>query len=402
MEGALRVRKADTVLREREADFRTLADNLPILCWIAEADGSVYWFNRRWYEYTGATSEQSLGWAWRSAHDPAILPEVLERWRGSLAGEVPFEMVFPLRGGDDIYRPFLTRAVPVRKGSGSAVRWFGTNTDISGQRAAEERLGELNETLEHRVATELAQRLEAERSVRQLQKTDAFSRLPDGIAHDFNNTMAVVISSLNLLERRLAKGDTDVAKYIRGAIDGATRASAFTRQLLAFSRQQALAPEPIDLNRAVKSMTEALTRTLGEKIRLETDLASEELQINADVGEFENSLLSLSANARDAMASGGKLTIKTAPASIDQAAAKRWGIAVGDYVTLTVSGAGSGMAPEVFERALGPTTKGFRKGTALGLSQMFGFVGQSDGHVEVHSEEGGGTSVKIYLPRIGD
>src|ERR1700722_13495640 len=124
MEAALRVRKADTVLREREADFRTLADNLPVLCWIADAEGSVYWFNRRWYEYTGATSEQSLGWAWRSGHDPAILPEVLELWRGSLAGEVPFEMVFPLRGGDDIYRPFRTRAVPVRKGAGGAGRGF--------------------------------------------------------------------------------------------------------------------------------------------------------------------------------------------------------------------------------------------------------------------------------------
>jgi hypothetical protein len=397
----LRIRKAEAALRESEGNFRTLADNMPMLCWMADEAGSIYWFNRRWYEYTGMTPEQTFGWGWQAAHDPAALPDVLERWKNSIANVIPFEAVFPLRGSDSVFRPFLTRAAPVRNETGRILRWFGTNTDISGQSAAEESLRELNETLEQRVAAELAQRLEAENAVRQMQKMDAIGQLAGGIAHDFNNMMAVVISSLNLLERRLAKGERDVSRYIDAAVDGATRASSLTRRLLAFSRQQSLAPEFIEVNPMVVGMMDLLARTLGEQIHLETDLSSETLQTKADVSELENALLNLSVNARDAMPGGGRLTIKTAANAVDEISAKKFEIAAGEYVLITVADTGSGMAPEIVERVFDPffTTKGVGRGTGLGLSQVFGFVRQSDGHVDNRSQQSWGTSVSIYLPR---
>ena len=129
-------------------DFRLLADNLPTLAWMANADGYIFWYNRRWHEYCGTTPAQVQGWGWQSVHDPAVLPDVLARWRASIAAGSSFEMTFPLRGGDGVFRPFLTRIVPIRDAAGQVTRWFGTNTDVSAQVAAEQRLRELVGTLD--------------------------------------------------------------------------------------------------------------------------------------------------------------------------------------------------------------------------------------------------------------
>ena len=141
-------RTAEEALRESERQFRMLVNSIPTLAWMAQPDGWIVWYNRRWYEYTGTTPEQMEGWGWQSVHDPETLPSVLERWRHSIATGEPFEMVFPLRGADGVFRPFLTRVVPVRDQQGQVVRWFGTNTDITEQRAAEDTLRRLNELLE--------------------------------------------------------------------------------------------------------------------------------------------------------------------------------------------------------------------------------------------------------------
>lgn len=194
----------------------------------------------------------------------------------------------------------------------------------------------------------------------------------------------------------------DVEKYVEAAMDGANRAASLTKRLLAFSRQQSLAPEAIDTNRLVAAMTELLARTLGEQIKIETVLASDLGLIHADPTQLESSLLNLSVNARDAMAEGGKLTIETSNVVFGAAAASKEEIDPGDYVRIGVKDTGAGMSADTLARAFEPffTTKAVGQGTGLGLSQVFGFVRQSGGHVKIASELGAGTTVSIYLPRV--
>jgi CheY-like chemotaxis protein len=211
----------------------------------------------------------------------------------------------------------------------------------------------------------------------------------------------VVIGGLNILQRRLENGDTDVQRFVDGAIDGARRAAGLTQRLLAFSRQQPLAPEPINPNKMVSGMTELLTRTLGENIAVETVLGAGVWQVKADPGQLENAILNLCVNARDAMPNGGCLTIETSNAYVDDVFAKEYAIPPGQYALVAVADSGVGMSAEVMARAFDPfyTTKEVGKGTGLGLSQVYGFVRQSGGHVKIYSEVGIGTTVKVYLPR---
>jgi PAS domain S-box-containing protein len=263
-------------------------------------------------------------------------------------------------------------------------------------------LRQLNETLEARVAEAVQERLTAEDALRQAQKMEAVGQLTGGIAHDFNNMLAVVLSGLSLLQRRLEKGDTDVDKYITAAREAAHRAAGLTQRLLAFSRQQSLSPQALNANKMVSEMSELLRRTLGETIHLETVLAGGLWQVHADANQLENAVVNLAVNARDAMPEGGRLTIETANCHLDDAYAAEHAIPAGQYVMVAVTDTGCGMAPDVVAKAFDPffTTKGVGKGTGLGLSQVFGFVKQTGGHVKIYSELGQGTSVKIYLPRF--
>jgi len=240
----------------------------------------------------------------------------------------------------------------------------------------------------------------AEEQLRQAQKMEAVGQLTGGIAHDFNNMLAVVIGALDLLERRLAKGQTDVERYVTAARDGATRAAALTQRLLAFSRQQPLAPAPIDANEMVGGMLDLLVRTLGEGVSVETRLSPALWRAMADRNQLENVILNLAVNGRDAMPDGGRLTIETGNVAIGADEAQRYEIAPGDYIEIAVADTGSGMPPEVAARAFDPffTTKGVGKGTGLGLSQVFGFVRQSGGNVRIDTMPGQGTRVLIWLP----
>jgi signal transduction histidine kinase/CheY-like chemotaxis protein len=273
--------------------------------------------------------------------------------------------------------------------------------EVVERRRAEAALQTLNATLEQRVAEEVRERTRAEEQLRQVQKMEAIGQLTGGIAHDFNNMLAVVIGGLNILQRRLEKGDTDVQRFVDAAIDGAQRAAGLTQRLLAFSRQQPLAPEPINPNRMVSGMTELLTRTLGEHIAVETVLGAGVWQVKADPGQLENAVLNLCVNARDAMPDGGRLTVETSNTYVDDIVAKDFAISPGQYALIAVADSGVGMSTEVITRAFDPfyTTKEVGKGTGLGLSQVYGFVRQSGGHVKICSEIGIGTTVKIYLPR---
>jgi PAS domain S-box-containing protein len=287
--------------------------------------------------------------------------------------------------------------------------------DQTEQFEAEQALHDLNITLERRVAertrdleltnsrlqSEIEERAQAEEQLRQSQKMDALGKMTGGIAHDFNNMLAVVISGIGLIERQLARGNTDVTRYTQGVMESAKRAADLTQQLLAFSRQQPLAPETMDANKLVTKLTALLGRTFGELIKIETVLGAGLWKIKADPGQLENALLNLSVNGRDAMNGEGRLTIETTNAHIDDDYAAQHQISPGQYVLIAVTDTGSGMTSEVIAKAFDPffTTKAAGKGTGLGLSQVFGFVRQSGGHVKIYSEVGVGTSVKIYLPR---
>lgn len=254
-----------------------------------------------------------------------------------------------------------------------------------------------------KLVQEALRRERVEDQMRQAQKMDAIGQLTGGLAHDFNNMLAVIISALNLLRRRMERGETNLKELIDAAVDGANRAATLTHRLLAFSRRQPLSPEPIDPNKFVANISDLLRRTLGETVRLETVLAGGLWRIHADASQLETAILNLAVNGRDAMPDGGRLTIETANAHLDDAyAAENIGVPPGQYVLIAVTDTGSGMAPGVASKAFDPffTTKPAGKGTGLGLSQVHGFVRQSLGHVKIYSEVGSGTTVKLYLPRF--
>jgi signal transduction histidine kinase len=259
------------------------------------------------------------------------------------------------------------------------------------------------EDANRKVIDEMRQKERVEHQLRQSQKLEAVGQLTGGIAHDFNNMLAVVIGSLNLLKHRAERGEKDFLRFADSALDGAERAALLTHRLLAFSRQQPLAPQPVDCNKCVASMSDLLRRTLGENIRVETVLSGGLWRTFVDPSQLENSILNLAVNGRDALPDGGRLTIETANASLDDAyAAVNTGAQAGQYALVTVTDTGAGMSAEVAAKAFDPffTTKGVGKGTGLGLSQVFGFVKQSGGHIKIYTELGQGTAIKLYLPRF--
>jgi PAS domain S-box-containing protein len=248
-----------------------------------------------------------------------------------------------------------------------------------------------------------AERLRAtEEALLQSQKMEAVGQLTGGIAHDFNNLLTGIVGSLDLLQTRLNQGRTDnVARYINAAMTSANRAAALTHRLLAFARRQPLVPKNTDVNQLVVSLEDLLRRTIGETIDLEI-AASDDLWCTlCDPNQLESALLNLAINARDAMPDGGKLTISTANARLGSVTAETPALSPGDYVCIAVTDTGVGMSAEVAARAFDPffTTKPIGQGTGLGLSMIYGFARQSNGHVTIESKLGQGTSIRLYLPR---
>lgn len=392
---------AVTALRESEAKFRAIANSIDPMVWSTQPDGFHDYYNDRWYEFTGVPYGSTDGAGWNDMFHPDDQARAWQTWQACLETGEPYHIEYRLRHHSGVYRWVLGRAQPVRDDAGATTRWFGTCTDIQDIVDAREVLARSRVELEQAVAERTSQLMAAEARLRQAQKMEAVGQLTGGIAHDFNNMLAVVIGALDLMERRLAHGNTDVDRYIVAAKDGAGRAAALTQRLLGFARQQPLAPVPLDLNRQVLDMVELLMRTLGEDITIETRLANTIDAAMADPNQLENVILNLCVNARDAMPHGGLLTIATANRSLNAAAAATLGIDPGAYVELTVGDSGAGMSAETIARAFDPffTTKGVGKGTGLGLSQVFGFARQSGGHVAIQSEVGKGTRVQLLLPR---
>jgi len=281
---------------------------------------------------------------------------------------------------------------------------FGTLNAVEGSRRRKEiEAGHaaLHESHE-RLKAEVAEREGVEMQLRQALKMEAVGQLTGGVAHDFNNMLAVVIGALDIAKRRIGAGDHNIGGLIESAIDGAKRGATLTQRLLAFSRQQALEPAVLHCNRMVSGLSDLLRRTLGENIQIEIVQGAGLWRIHADGNQLENALVNLAVNARDAMPNGGRLTIETENTALDARYAVEHALKPGEYVMISVSDTGTGMPPDVIARAFDPffTTKDVGQGTGLGLSQVFGFVKQSGGHIKIYSELGRGTAVKIYLPRF--
>ncbi len=238
--------------------------------------------------------------------------------------------------------------------------------------------------------------------LRQSQKMEAVGQLTGGIAHDFNNLLTGITGALDLMQRRIAQGRTsDVDRYVGLATSSANRAAALTHRLLAFSRRQTLDPRPVDGNALVTSMEDLLRRTLGERVALDFALSPDLWLTRCDPHQLENAVLNLCINARDAMPDGGRLTVETVNAALDERAARERDMRPGDYVAFCVSDTGTGMPPDVVAKVFEPffTTKPIGQGTGLGLSMIHGFARQSGGQVRIYSEVGQGTTMRVYLPR---
>jgi PAS domain S-box-containing protein len=251
------------------------------------------------------------------------------------------------------------------------------------------------------IGRDMTERIVLESQLRQALKMEAIGRLTGGIAHDFNNILAVIIGMSEVLAAAVS-GDAKLAAMVKTIDEAADRGAHLVQRLLAFARKQPLQRRVFDVNEIVMRMTAILRRTLGEDITVKTALAQGLWPVSTDPSQVEDALLNLAVNARDAMPKGGQLVIETANVHLDEGyAAHNVEVASGNYVAVIVSDTGTGMAPEVIERAFEPffTTKGVGHGTGLGLSMVYGFIKQSGGHVKIYSEGGHGTSIKLYLPR---
>jgi PAS domain S-box-containing protein len=394
---------ADLALRQSEEQFRKLADQLAELnatlaqrveektrerdrIWnvsqdllvVADRDGVWRTVNPAWTKTLGWSEAELLNRTseWLEHPDDGGLTrtEVNRLIQGNLT--VKFEGRF--RHKDGSYRWLSWTGVPDRD------HIYAVARDVTAEKAAADRLKATEEAL------------------LQAQKMEAVGQLTGGIAHDFNNLLTGIVGSLDLLQTRLNQGRTEnVARYINAAMTSANRAAALTHRLLAFARRQPLIPKSVDANQLVVSLEDLLRRTIGEAIDLEI-AASDDLWCTlCDPNQLESALLNLAINARDAMPDGGELTIATANARIGGLTAETPALLPGDYICIEVTDTGVGMSAEVAARAFDPffTTKPIGQGTGLGLSMIYGFARQSNGHVTIDSRLGQGTSIKLYLPR---
>jgi len=307
------------------------------------------------------------------------------RWSRALAGE-EFTLIEPAAASEaDPDRHYEITYTSLRDASGRVIGAFQYAQDVTERLRDQQRLSE------------------AEESLRQSQKMEAVGQLTGGIAHDFNNLLTGIIGSLDMMQRKLARGQQiDVNAYVSVAMTAANRAAALTHRLLAFSRRQALDPRPVHANRLILGMEELLRRTLGEAIALEFIEHPDLWLTRCDQNQLESALLNLTINARDAMPDGGRLIIQTANEHLEDAhEAKLRDVMPGDYIAISVRDTGAGMSPEVMSRAFDPffTTKPIGQGTGLGLSMIYGFTRQSGGYAKIQSEVAKGTTVKLYLPR---
>ncbi len=360
------IQERDTALQESESQFRTLADSVPQLAWMAGADGRLLWYNQRWYDYTGTTAEEMLGWGWESVQDPKVLPDVLTKWASAITSRKRFEIVFPIRGKDGSYRDFLTIAVPVLDASGSVARWFGTNTDITGQRRAEEAL-------------------------RESEKLAATGRLAASIAHEINNPLEALANLVFLAKKQPSKS----MNFLVTAEQELDRIAEITRHTLGFYRDTST-PVKINVSEIANGVLALYDRKLRFKKISVKKRFSKDTAICAFPGEIRQILANLVANAIEAMPVEGRLRIKISP-SREFTDSGRSG------VRFTILDNGPGIVSEQMQKIFEPfyTTKK-DIGTGLGLWLTQNLVRKHQGSIRLRSSVAHGrcgTAFSIFFPR---
>ena len=394
-------KRAEATLRESEARFRSLAQTMPNQIWTADRYGQPDWFNDRVYTYFGLAEGSLDGERWATTVHPDDLESVQREWARAVADGTPYETELRVRRHDGVYRWFSARAEAIRDKGGTIQRWVGNNADIEDQKATEVAMTSLAVTLERRVESRTKELLQAQDALRQSQKMEAIGNLTGGVAHDFNNLLQVISGNLQLLAGEV-RTLPNAQRRLDNAMAGVSRGAKLASQLLSFGRRQPLSPRVVNPARLIRDMDELLRRTLGEEVQLETVIAGGLWNILIDPANLENALLNLAINARDAMSGRGHLTIEAGNAWLDdQYVATLPDVKAGQYVMVAITDTGSGMGPEVIEKVFEPffTTKAEGRGTGLGLSMVYGFIKQSEGHIKIYSEPGDGTTVKLYLPR---
>jgi PAS domain S-box-containing protein len=408
--------RRERYLRDRQnARYDAVVANAPDLIITVDRDGLIQFANPAALSRLGYASGELIGVAAKE------LFQTRDQWQSVLqsafnnspAGR-PIDLIAQRRDGTPSHLEasaslwasgtahFVTvilRDVNERRAISEALR-----KSESDARDAAAALSELNQTLEQRVGERTAQLMQMEEELRQSQKMEAIGQLTGGIAHDFNNLLQGITGGLDLVKKRVMQGRfNEIDRFISGAMTSASRASALTHRLLAFSRRQPLAPKPLEVNPLLASMEELLRRTLGERVVFELVTAGGLWLTKCDPNQLENAVLNLVINARDAMPDGGKLTVETGNSHLDSTyATVHPEIEAGQYVCISVTDTGSGMSAATIEKAFEPffTTKPLGRGTGLGLSMIYGFAKQSGGHAKIYSELGQGTTVKLYLPRF--
>ena len=355
---------AEEALRASEERFRTLADHIPNLAWMADETGYIFWYNKRWYDYTGKTPAEMEGWGWQTVHDPAVLPSVLELWTGSIAQGKPFEMVFPLRGADAQFQPFLTRVVPVRDTQQRVVRWFGTNTDITEQRKTEEELRRMNRELEE------------------------FAYVA---SHDLQEPLRMVNLYTQKILKSLGKDDptlNDYAGYVR---QGVIRMERLIRDLLTYSHTVQQDELPAGTANLAESLSEALSVL---KSRLEDSGAVISVQslpvVQGDPQQISHVFQNLLSNAL-------KYRKKEAPPEIYISAR-----AEGDHWVVSVRDNGIGFEPQYAERIFGlfkRLHKDEYPGTGVGLAICQRIVERHGGRIWAEGRPGEGATFYFTLSR---
>ncbi|MBC2778212.1 hybrid sensor histidine kinase/response regulator [Parasphingopyxis marina] len=402
-ERQLKISPGDTILSE--AEYATVLDQLGEGVIVTNAEGQITFINEAAVRLHGIRELSVNPDAYSEAYSLFTIdgdpypPHKLPLSRSVLSGETVIDERWLIRRPDGSEVIAIGTAKPIYDKSGKQIGGSLTIRDDTARHAAEAGLALLNETLESRVEQAMAERQAAEAALRQAQKMEAVGQLTGGIAHDFNNLLTVILGSLQLLDLRL--GDIEDEKVTRhlGSIDAAAKkAASLTQRLLAFSRRQPLEPKALDVNLLIADLADMIERTIGENIVFRADPGTGIAPLFVDDHQLENVLLNLAFNSRDAMPDGGELWIRTEPVTIEEGDSAE--LAPGDYALISAVDTGHGMDEEAKARAFEPffTTKTVGKGTGLGLSMIYGFAKQSGGDVQIESEPGIGTTVRLYLP----